>query len=670
MNVLVYSGPGVSETSLRHTIYTLKSLLEPAYSVQTITPIALTSQPWTANCALLVIPGGRDVPYVSSLSPAVQQIRSYVERGGSFLGLCAGAYFGSGRVEWEVGTEFEVVGDRPLRFFPGTCKGCVFKGFEYDSEAGAGAVELKLSKELGINHDNFLRYIYYNGGGHFVGADDLASRGVVPLLRYTTPAAEKLVAAVSCSVNQGVALLSSVHIEFPLTSEPAKSCISKEYPSLSTRDIHAADNSRKETVRNMLRILRLWVPEEAHRRADRPYPQLLINGSSFDHLGESFLTALKNDLFAPNANGAQRYHVLQDHNDTFHIYRQPDISGLIEDARHPALLESEQPTSFPKTIAICPAKTFPSLSDTPLFDIPTYFSHLSEAQKTLPKKSTSTHRLGELLLYGEVVTSTQTLLDKNPILLRSLPIPLVSLASYQLAGKGRGGNTWVGPKGSLALSIVLRPPKGTISFPSLVFIQYLAGLAVTETCREIMGPLGEQVRLKWPNDIYAHESGNHGVEGRRALKLGGVLVSNDISGGEVTIVVGIGLNVLNDRPTTSLAQLIPSPPNSLTLERTTAVLIAKFEQFWEEFLNNKGSFSTFMDLYLERWLHSDQLVTLASATPPIKVRLVGITADHGLLRAVPEDRGVARVQPYIDLQPDGNSFDMLKGLIQVKQSRI
>ena len=63
---------------------------------------------------------------------------------------------------------------------------------------------------------------------------------------------------------------------------------------------------------------------------------------------------------------------------------------------------------------------------------------------------------------------------------------------------------------------------------------------------------------------------------------------------------------------------------------------------------------------------SDQLVTLTAVTPPMQVRLVGITPDHGLLRTVPEDPRVARSQPYVDLQPDGNSFDMLTGLIQVK----
>ncbi|KAG5649085.1 hypothetical protein H0H81_006434 [Sphagnurus paluster] len=65
---------------------------------------------------------------------------------------------------------------------------------------------------------------------------------------------------------------------------------------------------------------------------------------------------------------------------------------------------------------------------------------------------------------------------------------------------------------------------------------------------------------------------------------------------------------------------------------------------------------------------SDQLVTLTTTTPPQRVRITGITPDHGLLRTVPERDawGAGEAGAYINLQPDGNSFDMLKGLIRAK----
>lgn len=52
----------------------------------------------------------------------------FVHSGGSYLGLCAGAYFGCSRVVFEPGTPLEVVGDRELAFFPGIARGAAFPG--------------------------------------------------------------------------------------------------------------------------------------------------------------------------------------------------------------------------------------------------------------------------------------------------------------------------------------------------------------------------------------------------------------------------------------------------------------------------------------------------------------------------------------------------------------
>jgi biotin--protein ligase len=59
--------------------------------------------------------------------------------------------------------------------------------------------------------------------------------------------------------------------------------------------------------------------------------------------------------------------------------------------------------------------------------------------------------------------------------------------------------------------------------------------------------------------------------------------------------------------------------------------------------------------------HRDQSITLTTTTPHATVRILGITPDYGLLRTEPMGGG-----RYIDLQPDGNSFDMMKGLIRAK----
>ena len=63
---------------------------------------------------------------------------------------------------------------------------------------------------------------------------------------------------------------------------------------------------------------------------------------------------------------------------------------------------------------------------------------------------------------------------------------------------------------------------------------------------------------------------------------------------------------------------------------------------------------------------SDQEVTLTTTTPHTPVRIVGITPEHGLLRTTPVSWSGVYQQGFIDLQPDGNSFDMMAGLIKTK----
>ena len=68
---------------------------------------------------------------------------------------------------------------------------------------------------------------------------------------------------------------------------------------------------------------------------------------------------------------------------------------------------------------------------------------------------------------------------------------------------------------------------------------------------------------------------------------------------------GCGLNVTSPAPVASLASLLPlGEEHTLGMERIMATIMAKFEAMWNVCLANKGSFEPFMDLYLDRWLHS------------------------------------------------------------------
>ncbi|CAD6887938.1 unnamed protein product [Tilletia controversa] len=343
-------------------------------------------------------------------------------------------------------------------------------------------------------------------------------------------------------------------------------------------------------------------------------------------------------------------------------------------------------------------------------------------------------RLGDEVMYGQVVTSTQTMLDKNFKLLRTVPTGFTSIATHQVSGRGRGKNAWISPLGCFQFSLVLRLPVSAA--PYIVFVQYLAALAVVlalrsgvvlpagssgegeeEEVRSAFGRrVGEKVRIKWPNDLYAEvEEDEQGLEasmaalglgerkgtfvkdGKRYAKLGGILVNSQFADNEFMLVVGCGVNVLNRRPTTSISDLILAA-NSTAVERNEPTLpilsqedfgggvLATFERLWSVF-EQAGSFQPFLEAYREVWLHSNQLATLADTEPPTPIRIVGISSDYGFLRSVHASSTLTTASAgawgdsdssgagakaerekgrWIDLQPDGNSFDMLHNLIRRK----
>jgi len=223
VNVLVYAGAGTTTPSVSHATWSLRRLLGPHYAIVTVTADQILKEPWQASCALLVMPGGADMGYCRTLNgEGNRRIKQYVQTGGCYLGLCAGGYYGCGRCEWEVGKKgMEVVGDRELAFFPGTCRGLAFPGFVYHEEKGTRAAKLIVNGDALQNgkHDlpEHVR-TYYNGGGVFVDAEKYADKGVEVLAQYAEKLAvdggEAKAAVVYCKIGDGAAILTGPHPEY------------------------------------------------------------------------------------------------------------------------------------------------------------------------------------------------------------------------------------------------------------------------------------------------------------------------------------------------------------------------------------------------------------------------------------------------------------------------
>jgi len=251
--------------------------------------------------------------------------------------------------------------------------------------------------------------------------------------------------------------------------------------------------------------------------------------------------------------------------------------------------------------------------------------------------------LGNTLLHMGAIHSTQTLLQYN---VNQLPIGTVAVADVQETGKGRGSNIWESPDGNMAFTLKAKVD----DIKNIVFIQYLVSLDLVRAVDDLVQVDHEKnkLRLKWPNDIYYKD-----------MKIGGILCSVEkcMDSEGYIVYCGVGLNTNNPGPTTCLSKLYTNAEAQahLTKEKITAKFCNIFSQSLAEF--SKTGFESFVEMYYQKWLHSNQKVMIVSVNSEVTIK--GLTKD-GYLLAFDQDAKECA------LHPDHNSLDLFKGLIKKK----
>jgi BirA family biotin operon repressor/biotin-[acetyl-CoA-carboxylase] ligase len=148
---------------------------------------------------------------------------------------------------------------------------------------------------------------------------------------------------------------------------------------------------------------------------------------------------------------------------------------------------------------------------------------------TLQNNTISALFVGQNLLTLKEVDSTNNFL-KN-LLSNSKPLPegTVIMAEHQFAGRGQQENKWHSEPGkNLTFSVLLNP--AFLAILNQFDLTRVISLGVFDALKPI---LGDQLKIKWPNDIYYGDK-----------KLGGMLIENMINGRQIkNAIVGIGINV-------------------------------------------------------------------------------------------------------------------------------
>ena len=106
-------------------------------------------------------------------------------------------------------------------------------------------------------------------------------------------------------------------------------------------------------------------------------------------------------------------------------------------------------------------------------------------------------------------------------------VPTAVIAAEQTAGIGSRENSWAGGRGNFFASVAVDEAMLPEDLPPASASIYFAFLM-----KEALSHLGEDVWLKWPNDLYLQEA-----------KIGGVITRKR----DPFLVVGIGINLKKDQ---------------------------------------------------------------------------------------------------------------------------
>lgn len=121
---------------------------------------------------------------------------------------------------------------------------------------------------------------------------------------------------------------------------------------------------------------------------------------------------------------------------------------------------------------------------------------------------------------------------------------------HQTAGRGCGTNSWESASGQNLLFSVLCHPENIPATQQFLLLETMA-LAVKDILDSLL-PQGEEIKIKWPNDIYWRDN-----------KLGGTLTECALNGQNMRwCIIGTGLNI---NQTTFTSQL----PNPVSLAQIT-----------------------------------------------------------------------------------------------------
>lgn len=228
-----------------------------------------------------------------------------------------------------------------------------------------------------------------------------------------------------------------------------------------------------------------------------------------------------------------------------------------------------------------------------------------------------------------IIDSTnQYMLDKIP----DLKSGDCCIAEFQSKARGRRGRQWFSPFGTnLYFSMYWRLEQGIAAAMGLSLV---VGIVVTQTLRELSG---QDIKVKWPNDLYLNDQ-----------KLAGILVELAGKTGDCAhVVIGIGVNLNMTNPDTNIVNQKWANLGNINRNLLVAKIAKTLRENLEKFEKNGLAF------FIDDWNHLDNFIHR-----PVKL-LIGDEVIRGIAKGI-NDQGA------LLLEQDGKIEAFIGGEISLR----
>ncbi len=221
-----------------------------------------------------------------------------------------------------------------------------------------------------------------------------------------------------------------------------------------------------------------------------------------------------------------------------------------------------------------------------------------------------------------IIDSTnQYMLDKIP----DLKSGDCCIAEFQSKARGRRGRQWFSPFGTnLYFSMYWRLEQGIAAAMGLSLV---VGIVVTQALRELSG---QDIKVKWPNDLYLNDQ-----------KLAGILVELAGKTGDCAhVVIGIGVNLNMTNPDTNIVNQKWANLGNINRNLLVAKIAKTLRENLEKFEKNGLAF------FIDDWNHLDNFIHR-----PVKL-LIGDEVIRGIAKGI-NDQGAllleqdGKIEAYI-----------------------